>query len=221
MTDDSVVPFAILVICRKNVTENNPTAEQVAPRARPYELHNPIWHDLRLRVQPLGVKTWCLEFERSKCIWLGRLKGMGYSDAINAAKKALGPYWDGIDPRIERQKLKQVSTFGAFIHTRYADWTRAQQRTAEATVKQLKVAFPDFLKEPMATISPLDIERWRAKRMHTSVKTNTVDRDITAILAALNRAVDWELIAINPIAKVKKAREDKKVRVRYLDEAEK
>src|SRR5690606_35995019 len=82
------------------------------------------------------------------------------------------------------------------------------------------VAFKKFLKTPMATISPLDMERWRAQRMKDGVKTNTVNRDITAIKAALNRAVEWELIAVNPIAKVKKAREDKEVRVRYLDEAE-
>ena len=73
---------------------------------------------------------------------------------------------------------------------------------------------------PMATISPLDMERWRAQRMKDGVKPNTVNRDITAIKAALNRAVEMELIAVNPIAKVNKAREDKEVRVRYLDEAE-
>lgn len=73
---------------------------------------------------------------------------------------------------------------------------------------------------PMATFSPLDMERWRAQRMKDGVKTNTVNRDITAIKAALNRAVERELIAVNPIAKVKKARVDEEVRVRYLDEAE-
>ncbi len=39
----------------------------------------------------------------------------------------------------------------------------------------------------MTTITPLDMERWRATRIKTGVKTNTVNRDITAIRAALMR----------------------------------
>ena len=54
---------------------NNAVAERAVPRAKPYELRDPIWHCLLLRVQPSGVKTWYLEFERGKRIQLGRLKG--------------------------------------------------------------------------------------------------------------------------------------------------
>ena len=199
---------------------NNKIAHQALPKAKPYELRDAKLNGLLLRVQPSGVKTWYLEFERGKRIRLGRLSSMGHSEAVEAAKNALGPYWAGTDPRIERQKRKQVSTFGDFIDEHYADWAAAHQKTAAATIKRLKVSFSKFLNMPMATISPLDMERWRAQRMKDGVKTNTVNRDITAIKAALNRAVEWELIAVNPIAKVKKAREDKEVRVRYLDEAE-
>ena len=199
---------------------NNSVALKAAAKAKPYELRDPKFSGLLLRVQPSGVKTWYLEFERGKRIRLGRLTSMGYAQAVEASKSALGPYWAGVDPRIERQKRKQVSTFGEFIDEHYADWARVHQKTAEATLKRLKVAFKKFLKMPMATISPLDMERWRAQRMKDGVKPNTVNRDITAIKAALNRAVEWELIAVNPIAKVKKARENKEVRVRYLDEAE-
>lgn len=199
---------------------NNKIALQALPKAKPYELRDAKLNGLLLRVQPSGIKTWYLEFERGKRIRLGRLSSMGHSEAVEAAKNALGPYWAGTDPRIERQKRKQVSTFGDFIDEYYADWAAAHQKTATATIKRLKVSFSKFLNMPMATISTLDMERWRAQRMKDGVKTNTVNRDITAIKAALNRAVEWELIAVNPIAKVKKAREDKEVRVRYLDEAE-
>lgn len=199
---------------------SNSVAQKALPRAKPYELRDAKLSGLLLRVQPSGVKTWYLEFERGKRVRLGRLSSMGYNAAVEAAQNALGPYWAGVDPRIERQKRKQVSTLGEFIDEHYADWARVHQKTAEATIKRLKVAFKKFLKTPMATISPLDMERWRAQRMKDGVKTNTVNRDITAIKAALNRAVEWELIAVNPIAKVKKARENKEVRVRYLDEAE-
>lgn len=142
---------------------NNSVALRAAARAKLYELCDPKFGGLLLRVQPSGVKTWYLEFERGKRIRLGRLTSMGYGEAVEASKSALGPYWAGVDPRIERQKRKQVSTFGEFIDEHYADWARVHQKTTEANLKRLKVAFKKFLKMPMATISPLDIERWRAQ----------------------------------------------------------
>lgn len=199
---------------------NQIVAERAMPHARPYELRHPRMRGLLLRVQPSGVKTWYCEFDRGKRVRLGRLEFMSFSAAKVAAEKVFGPFYMGEDPRIERQKRKQVATFGEFIDEHYADWARVHQKTAEANIKRLKVAFKRFLKTPLALISPLDVERWRSERMATGVKTNTVNRDLTAIKAALNRAVDWELISANPLAKVKKAREDKAYRVRYLDEAE-
>jgi site-specific recombinase XerD len=69
-------------------------------------------------------------------------------------------------------------------------------------------------------IKGLDIERWRAGEVERGLSHETINRDISSIKAAFNRAVDWELIPTNPLAKVKKSRTDDLLKVRYLTDAE-
>ena len=63
---------------------SNSLAQKALPRAKPYELRDAKLSGLLLRVQPSGVKTWYLEFERGKRVRLGRLSSMGYNAAVEA-----------------------------------------------------------------------------------------------------------------------------------------
>ncbi|MBL0021395.1 MAG: hypothetical protein IPP23_03210 [Sphingomonadales bacterium] len=59
-----------------------------------------------------------------------------------------------------------------------------------------------------------------ASRSNAVLKHRTINRDVSSIKASFNRAVDWGILPSNPLAKVKKARVDDCLKVRYLSEAE-
>lgn len=64
---------------------------------------------------------------------------------------------------------------------------------------------PEFGSTPISDIEPAVVERWKsARRAHA--KAATVSKELRILKAMLNRAVDWNLIDRNPIAKVKEPR---------------
>jgi integrase len=67
---------------------------------------------------------------------------------------------------------------------------------------------------------PLDLERWCDAEVGRGLSLQTISRDIASIKACLSHAVDWDLLAINPLAKVKKSRVNDCVKFRYLSEKE-
>jgi integrase len=66
-------------------------------------------------------------------------------------------------------------------------------------------------------IVPLRIEKWRGKKLDEGLSKSTLNRDLSALKAALSKAVEWGLIHSNPVAKVKLYPLDDNASVRYLN----
>src|SRR3546814_3494418 len=81
-------------------------------------------------------------------------------------------------------------------------------------------AFKALLGKRLDEVTGLDVERWRAGEIARGLSLETINRDIASIKAVFNRAVDWELIAANPLAKLKKSRTDDCRKVRFLGDDE-
>src|SRR3546814_8185857 len=79
-------------------------------------------------------------------------------------------------------------------------------------------AFKALLGKRLDEVTGLDVERWRAGEIARGLSLETINRDIASIKAVFNRAVDWELIAANPLAKLKKSRTDDCRKVRFRSE---
>jgi integrase len=165
---------------------------------------------LILRVTPAGAKFFDCEYARGKRIWLGRADVLVLSVAREAARTILAQVFQGIDPIEARKPKLEVPILGDFLDGGYLIWAKANQRAYKQSVSRLKVAFKAML----------DLERWRAAEVERGLSHQTINRDIASIKACLNRAVEWELIDRNPLARVKKARVDDMLKVRYLSEAE-
>lgn len=175
---------------------------------------------LILRVTPAGAKSFYCEYARGKRIWLGRADVLGLSEAREAARTILAQVFQGIDPIEARKPKREVPTLGDFLDGDYLTWAKANQRAYKQNVSRLKVAFKAMLDRKLDNLAPLDLERWRATEVERGLSHQTINRDIASIKACLNRAVEWELIDRNPLARVKKARVDDMLKVRYLSEAE-
>lgn len=145
---------------------------------------------------------------------IGRTTVLTPAEARAAARKILGQRALGTPtPAV-------VPTFRQFLDTRFANWAKVNRRTGEETVQRLRACFPALLSVPLDRISPWQIERWRSRRLKAGRTPATINRDLGALKAALNRAVEWGVVATNPIAKVKPAQIDRRGVVRYLSPAE-
>lgn len=175
---------------------------------------------LVLRITPNGTKSWYCEYARGKRIMLGRADALGVADARESARAILADVYRGIDP-IEARKPKQViPTYRVFLQGDYLAWAKSSQRSWKQNINRLHTAFKSLLDKKLDKITGLDIERWRGQQVERGLSNQTINRDIASIKASFNRAVDWGLIPHNPLSKVKKARVDDCLKVRFLSESE-
>lgn len=175
---------------------------------------------LTLRISPSGTKSWYCEFARGKRVWLGRADAMGVSEARDSARTILADFYRGIDPIEARKPKEEVPSLRVFLKGDYLAWAKSSQRAWEQNINRLLTAFKALLDKKLDKVSGLDIERWRGKQIEKGLSNQTINRDIASIKACFNRAVDWGVLPNSPLAKVKKARVDDCVKVRFLTEAE-
>jgi len=175
---------------------------------------------LVLRVTPSGVKSFYCEYARGKRIWLGRADALGLAEARESARAVLSEVYRGVDPVEARKPKPGVPTFRAFPDGDYATWAKANQKARKQNLNRLATAFKPLLDKRLDEITGSDGERWRAGEIARGLSLETINRDISSIKAAFNRAVDWELIETNPLAKVKKSRTDDCLKVRFLSDDE-
>ena len=194
--------------------------DKITPTQRPVEHRDTRLKGLVLRVTPGGAKSWYCEFARGKRVWLGRADVLSLSDARESARAILAEVFQGIDPIEARKPKAEMPTYGAYLDGDYATWAKSTQKAHGQNLNRLKTAFKALLKKPLDKITALDVERWRAKEVERGLSNQTINRDIASIKACFNRAVDWDILPANPLAKVRKARVDDCLKVRYLSAAE-
>lgn len=183
---------------------------------RPYEIRDTRLNGFLVRIQPSGIKSFYCEYDRGKRWRLGRVDSMPVGQARDQAKKIMAQYHSGIDPIEEKKSKQSAISLKEFIEIFFTPWAEAHQKCHEKNLHRIKYAFKPLLKKKLADIGVVDLERWRAARIAIGNKTSTINRDIASIKAVFNRAVDFEVLEHNPIARVKKAREDGSPKVRYL-----
>jgi site-specific recombinase XerD len=194
--------------------------DKIMPARRSVEHRDTRLKGLVLRVTPGGTKSWYCEFARGKRVWLGRADVLGLNEARVSARLILAEVFQGIDPIEARKPKAAMPTFGSYLDGDYAAWAKSSQKSYGQNLNRLKTAFKHLLDKPLDKITALDLERWRAKQVERGLSNQTINRDVSSIKASFNRAVDWGLLPANPLAKVKKARVDDCLKVRYLNEAE-
>jgi integrase len=92
------------------------------------------------------------------------------------------------------------------------------RKSGEETVAMIKSAFASLSKVRIDEISIADVERWRAKkREEKGSKGSTLNRQVTALRAALNWAVKRGIIEGHLLGRLERVREDDSdTKIRYL-----
>jgi len=142
-----------------------------------------------------------------------RLKTFGEDPAADLrAKKA-----EDAQAAVEAEKAES-RTLRNFVEGRY--WTDhlKHARSGLATQKRILSAWAPLMFTDMAALDVQDAVEHRAERMDEEVSPQTLNRDRIALLAMLNQACAWRLIAKNPVddAAFKPLKTEDDKRVRYL-----
>ena len=203
---------------------------QFKPRAKVYEVVDTELTGFCLRVEPGGARSYYYVYRditgTKKRIRLGRASDMPAAEARRRAQKQAGEVAEGKDVQkakkvrseIERQKYLKV--LGNFIEDEYGPWLIDQTKRGKETVRRLTVRFKFLFDKPMDEIQPMEIERWRQQRQQDGIGRDTINRDFMALRGCLTKAMEWGLIAINPVARVKAYKTERCRRIRYLADDE-
>lgn len=188
-------------------------ANSAKAKDKAYQIHDTAIPGLVLRVQPTGVKIWKL-IQGKKPRTLGRLPVMTFGMAKEKAEAILR----GEDPDAIEDGQSVSMTFDAFLTNHYQHWVEANHSQPEETMARLR-RFNIGAKQ-LDQIRLADIETWRTNRQKDGVSHSTINRDISALRASLQKAWDWELLENHPLARLKPLKVDRRPLVRYLTQDE-
>jgi integrase len=192
---------------------------RLKPEPKPYEIRCDKLKGFLIRVQPSGALSYVCQYARGKRITLGDARVLTLEQARTKAREILGQVATGGDPQAERKPKAGPLTLDKFLCDHYGPWQKTHHRRGD-TEQRLRAAFPDLLEKPLPDITPWLIEKHRKARKEHGTAETTINRDVVTLKAALNRAVDWEFLDVNPLAPVKQLKTDRQGVIRYLDTAE-
>jgi integrase len=192
---------------------------RLKPDDKPYEVRDDKMKGFLVRVQPSGVMSFVIQYARGKRITLGDARVLTLDQARTKAKEILGQVAAGSDPQKERRPKSGPLTLCQFLTEHYQEWI-ANHHRHDDNLNRIRASFADLLDTPLTEIIPWTIERHRKTRKDSGIAASTINRDVAALRAALNRAVDWSLIESNPLKPLKQIKTDKTGVIRYLDPAE-
>jgi len=201
---------------------SNRLVSELKARKKPFEVRDTQLNGFILRVQPSGSMSYYAEYGRGKRISIGRTDALTVAQARDEARKRLAGAALGQDPMDER-KTEKAYDLGTFLTKEYERHMVTTWKTGKCQVDRIRSSFQHLFNKKLPEITPWAITKYRSRRLKAGkqrVTARTVNRDVAALKAALNRAVEWKLIKENPLATVKAIKEDNKQRVRYLSEPE-
>jgi hypothetical protein len=173
-------------------------------RERPYEIRDTLMKGLLLRVQPSGHKSW------GKRRTLGAFSHLSLEQARAHAAQATAEVIQGGLPSIVREKAVS-STLGDFLTIRYEPWALVELRGAKIYMKCMAAAFPEMMRMQLHEIDASVIDAWWGARVTTPTERlgvppskATASRELDCLRSALSKAVEWKLLAKNPLIGLRK-----------------
>jgi integrase len=180
---------------------------------------------LKIRVTPKGSKIFYLFWKKNgkqNKYRIGKFGDIGLPAARKSAEKLLAKISLDENPQADRAKERVVqkqeagAILRAFLDEQYYPWSIQHQKAPDRTKQILEFNFKSFMNNRMGSITKSDMDRWSRKKLAEGINPTTINRATSAIVAVLNKAVEWEIINSNPIGKRKRLKVDKRGVVRYL-----
>ncbi len=189
--------------------------KKLKPKTKPYEIRDTDLKGFILRIQPSGVKTYLVEYARHKRIGIAPANVMSAADARKEAGIKIADFVKGNDP-MEAKRSGRQHTLESFIADIYQPWAESHLKEPKKFIHMISRCYPDLGEKKLPDLSPFLFEKHRSKRLKAGLSAATTNRTLSALKASLNKAVEWGILKVNPVAGVKKMKEDGSAVVRYL-----
>ncbi|GHS85521.1 integrase [Synergistales bacterium] len=179
---------------------------------------------LQLYVGASGKKTYYVHYRRKDRKLahhkIGDADLFSVSQARETTKAFLAAVALGETPYIKPEITEKIF-LQSFIRDIYAPWVIEHRRTGQATVAMIESSFGSLFTEPIESISVEALEKLRSKKHADGAKASTLNRQATALKAALNWGVKRGIFETNPMAKLERLpEEDSETKLRYLSPGE-
>jgi integrase len=175
------------------------TVSKAKPRDSAYQVWDTRQHNLCLRIQPGGAKSWVVVYSRhgrSRWLTLGNAHAIGLSDARMLAAKAMLAVAEGKDPAAEKKAERGAGTFAdlaAKYVEQYAKLNNKSWKASDTLIQRYVV--PRFGKLAAAAITRGDIKAMMGRMAATPITANGVKAAISAIF---NWGIAEEIVIANP-----------------------
>jgi integrase len=213
---------------RAKLTAN--TLKTLKPKSRRYDVRDTEITGFLVRVCPSGVTTYFYQYRNEKQVRrhyrIGAVGTLSPQQARDRAKGLAGKHLGGIDVQAEKKAkrakgaIEKDQIWGVFLEQQYKPWVLEHRRQGIETVRRLETNFGDLKKKPFTDINNWILEKWRTKRLKACISKSTLNRDVGDLKAALTKAVEWGLLDVSPLAKLKPFKLDQTPNVRYLSRLE-
>jgi integrase len=188
------------------------------------KVYDTLLKGLVLFVRPTGKKTWFVDYRKPDGKRTNHLIGSAtlftVVEAREIAREFLAALARGEDPTAPPPDA--ALTLEVFLRDVYDPWVVDNRKTGEDTVMMIHRAFKSILNLPLDQITVAKLEQWRTQqKRQRNVKASSLNRELTALKAAINWAVSMDILKENPMTKFKPLPErDSKKIVRYLSDDE-
>jgi integrase len=168
-----------------------------------------------LRVEPSGNKIYYIDFTKNgkrSSKKLGSADILTVAQAREAAKDFLARVALGEDAG----KKKNDPTLGEYLAEHYFPWVLANRKNGAGTAARIKFSFGFLWDAQIRDIDIIQVEKWRVERVKTR-KAASVNREVTALRAALNWGLKRGLYETDPLARLERLQErDSQPKIRFL-----
>lgn len=166
---------------------------------------------LRLTVNKAGRKFYYFRFTfngQKRVIKLGEYGAMTIPDARKKALEMRADIDSGIDPTIERDRIRGIPSFKDFALNDYMEWAKNMKRSWNADQSKLdKHLIPKFGNRRLTEITMRDIQLYHAQ-VRQSHSAATANRHLSVISKMYKCAIQWGVVERNPCSGVKKFQEN-------------
>jgi len=151
---------------------------------------------------------------------IARTVEIGLVEARKKAKTLKAEIALGADPRGEEKARQAVLTFTEFFEQHYLPYVKPRKRSWDRDEELYRLRIKGvFGNKRLNQITRKQVQLFHTALMGEGLAAATCNHHIKLLRHAFNLAIDWEMTAINPVARVPLFHEDNKVE-HYMDDAQ-
>ena len=190
----------------------------LAPQEKAYRIHDTSQPGLFIRVLPSGHASYMVTWARNKAVTLGRVGKMTLEQARTESAQYLAEAHAHGEPLAvsQERKVGGMPTLESFLADHFDPWSQAHHRDAINGSRAIRKSFADLLTLRLDEIDARRIEQLRTTWLAGGLAPASANRNMTRLRGVLTRAVEWGVIEVHPLAKLKRLKVDRRGRVRYL-----